>query len=167
MARTHERNGDVAGEPAETDEVGRLRQSLREHEDRHLRLRADFENLRRRVARENEQAREQARRAALLPLLPVLDTLERALDAGSTDQDFYRGVVATHRLFLSALREAGAEPLASEGQRFDPNVHEAVGTAPSDHFEPGTVIREVRRGWRLGSGLLRAAQVVVAAPPDG
>jgi molecular chaperone GrpE len=164
----HERDGDAADEPVATAEVERLRRSAREQEDRHVRLRADFENLRRRLARESERAREEARRAALLPLLGVLDTLERALAAGSADPPFYEGVVATHRLFLSSLRETGAEPVPSAGERFDPSVHEAVATEPSSEDDAGTVLREVRRGWRLGSGpLLRPAQVVVAAGPGG
>ena len=118
------------------------------------------------AAREQEAARRDGRRAALLPLLPVLDTLERALAAGSTDPDFYEGVAATHRLFLTALREAGAEPVESVGQPFDPKVHEAVATVPPSGVEPGTVVREIRRGWRLGDELLRPAQVVVAASPE-
>ena len=144
------------------DEVERLQRALDEEQQRNLRLLADFDNLRRRVAREQEAARREGRRAALLAVLPVLDTLERALAAGSTDPDFYEGVVATHRLFLRALREAGAEPVESLGRPFDPMVHEAVGTVPSNGVEPGTVVREVRRGWRLGEELLRPAQVVVA-----
>jgi molecular chaperone GrpE len=146
----------------ETDEVARLRQALEEERQRGLRLLADFDNLRRRGVREREAAHGEGRRAALLPLLSVLDTLERALAAGSTDPDFFEGVAATHRLFLSALREAGAEPIESVGRSFDPRVHEAVATVAPNGVEPGTVAREVRRGWRLGDELLRPAQVVVA-----
>src|SRR6266566_4910634 len=69
---------------------------------------------------------------------------------------------AARRLFESALREAGAQPLEAVGKPFDPNLHEAVGAEPSDEAEPGMVVREVRRGWRLPDGLLRPAQVVVA-----
>lgn len=137
-----------------------------EADDRHLRLLAEFENFRRRAAREHEAARREGRRSALLPLLAVLDTFERALGAGSADRDFYEGVAATHRLFLDALREAGAAPIESVGRPFDPNVHEAVATAPADGVPPGTVAREVRRGWRLGNELLRPAQVVVAAAEE-
>jgi len=137
-----------------------------EADDRHLRLLAEFENFRRRAAKEHEAARREGRRSALLPLLAVLDTFERALGAGSTDRDFYEGVAATHRLFLDALREAGAAPIESVGRAFDPNVHEAVATAPADGVPPGTVAREVRRGWQLGNELLRPAQVVVAAAAE-
>lgn len=157
----------AAGDRAvETDEVAQLRRALTEEQQRNLRLRADFDNFRRRVAREAQAANQEGRRAALLPLLPVLDTLERALAAGSIDPDFYEGVAATHRLFLAALREAGAEPVESVGRPFDPKIHEAVATAPSEDVEPGIVTREVRRGWRLGDQLLRPAQVVVATPRE-
>ncbi|HEV8306758.1 MAG TPA: nucleotide exchange factor GrpE [Methylomirabilota bacterium] len=157
---------EAGDRPVELDEVEHLRRALDDAQRRNLRLLADFDNLRRRMAREQEVTRRDGRRAALLPLLPVLDTLERALAAGSTDPDFYEGVAATHRLFIAALREAGAEPVESVGRPFDPKVHEAVATAPSDGAEPGTVTREVRRGWRLGDELLRPAQVVVAAPRE-
>jgi molecular chaperone GrpE len=138
-----------------------------EADERHLRLRADFENFRRRAAKDYESAHREGRRTALLPLLPVLDSLERALQAGSTDREFYDGVEATHRLFLAALREAGAKPIETVGQPFDPTVHEAVAAVPADGgVTPGTVVREVRRGWRLDDELLRPAQVVVASAEE-
>ena len=105
-------------------------------------------------------------RAALLPILAVLDTLERALAVGSTDPSFYEGVAATQRLFLKALEEAGVDPVASVGQPFDPTVHEAIAIVPAGDVPSGTVAREVRRGWRLGDELLRPAQVVVARSPE-
>ena len=144
-----------------------MSQGAAEADDRHLRLLAEFDNYRRRTAKEHEAARREGRRAALLPLLPVLDSLERALATGSMDRDFYDGVAATHRLFLAALREAGAEPIESVGQPFDPNLQEAVAAVPADgEVAPGTVAREVRRGWRLGDELLRPAQVVVATAEE-
>jgi molecular chaperone GrpE len=150
----------------EADTVERLRRALDEEQQRALRLLADFDTFRRRTAREQETARQQGKRDALLPLLAVLDTLERALGAGSTDAVFFQGVAATHRQYLAALREAGAEPIATVGRAFDPNFHEAVATVPSDRFAPGTVARALSRGWRLGDELLRPAQVVVAAAED-
>ena len=158
-----ERDADAGRRAVQDDEVERLRHALSEEQQRHLRLRADFDNVRRRASRELEAAHRDGQRAALLPLLPVLDSLERALAAGSTDPDFYEGVAATHRLFVKALHEAGADPVESVGRPFDPNVHEGVATMPSRNAEPGTVVREIRRGWRLGNELLRPVQVVVAA----
>jgi molecular chaperone GrpE len=157
---------DAGGRAVESDEAERLRRALDEERRRTVRLLADFDNFRRRVTREQEAARREGQRAALLPLLPVLDTLERALAAGSADREFYEGVAATHRLFIAALREAGAEPVEAVGRPFDPRVHEAVATVPADGLEPGTVAREVRRGWRLGDELLRPAQVVVATASE-
>ncbi|HTU00877.1 MAG TPA: nucleotide exchange factor GrpE [Candidatus Sulfotelmatobacter sp.] len=156
---------DISAEANEdvSAEVQSVRRALKEEQQRNLRLLADFENFRRRVAREQEAARHEGQRAALLPVLPVLDSLERALAAGSTDPEFYEGVAATHRLFVSALREAGVEPIESVGRPFDPSIHEAVATVSSDGVQPGTITREVRRGWQLGGSVLRPAQVVVAA----
>jgi molecular chaperone GrpE len=161
-----DREAEVGPPAVQDDEVERLRRALDEERDRHLRLRADFDNVRRRASRELEAARRDGQRAALLPLLPVLDSLERALAAGSTDPNFYEGVAATQRLFVKALREAGADPIESVGASFDPRLHEAITTVPSGDVEPGTVVGEIRRGWRLGDELLRPAQVAVAARPE-
>ena len=149
---------------APPQEIERLRRELADEKERALRLRADFENFRRRTARENGASHLRGRREALLPLLDVVDTLERALAAGSSDADFYEGVASTHRQLVSALREAGAEPLEAVGRPFDPRQQEVVATEPALGLEPNTVVRETRRGWRLGGDLLRPAQVVIAAP---
>jgi molecular chaperone GrpE len=145
-------------------EVDELRRTLAEAEERYLRLLAEFDNFRRRTAREHGLASDAGRRAALLPLLTVLDTLEQALAAGSSDENFYQGVVATHRMFTDALREAGAERIGTVGEPFDPAVHDAVETVDDDAAAPGTVVSEKRSGWRLGDRLLRPAQVVVTRP---
>jgi molecular chaperone GrpE len=148
------------------DDVRRLRAALEEEQQKSLRLLADLENVRRRAAREQALADQGGRRAALLPVLSVLDALERALAAGSTDQDFYEGVAATSRLLIDALAEAGAGPFDSVGHAFDPTVHTAVETVPTNTIAPGTITRELRRGWRLGGELLRPAHVVVARAPS-
>jgi molecular chaperone GrpE len=146
--------------------VEELQRALDEERNRNLRLRADFDNLRKRGLSEQEAARRAGHRAALVPMLPVLDALERALDAGSTDSVFYEGVASTLRLLEAALREAGAEPVESLGLPFDPRAHEAVDTTVAADVPAGTVVRELRRGWRRGDDLLRPAQVVVAGRED-
>ena len=138
------RADDGMGDP----EAAAGRRAVEDEQQRHLRLRADFDNVRRRAARELEAARRDGQRAALLPLLAVLDSLDRALAAGSTDPDFYEGVAATHRLFINALHEAGADPVESVGRPFDPRVHEAVATAPSNSVEPGTGVSSSRHRGR-------------------
>jgi molecular chaperone GrpE len=146
------------------DEVERLRRDLHDEKQQNLRVRADYDNLRKRAAREYQAAQAEGRRAALRTILPVLDALERALAVGSNDLAFLEGVESTYRLFLSALAEAGAEPILAVGRPFDPRLHEAVSYEPTRDFEPNTVAREVRRGWRLADELIRPAEVVVAAP---
>jgi molecular chaperone GrpE len=117
-------------------------------------------------APEDERPDEPSTESAPEARAPLPDTLERALAAGSSDADFYEGVVGTHRLLMNALREAGAEPLDVAGRPFDPRQHEVVATEPALGLEPNTVVRETRRGWRLGGDLLRPAQVVIAAPAE-
>jgi molecular chaperone GrpE len=157
---------ETAERDSAADELASLRRTLDEEQDRLLRFRADFDNFRRRAAREKEAAQKEGLRATLRALLPGVDALERALETGSSDAAFYDGVASTHRLILDALRQLGAEPVAAVGEWFDPDVHEAVASTPADGVEPGRAVREVRRGWRLGGELLRPAQVVVAGAPD-
>lgn len=156
---------NLAPPDAVPEETQRLRVELEACEDRALRLRADFDNYRRRTARERDAATSEGRRKALLAILPALDGLEHALAAGSSDDVFFEGVVTTHTLFLKALRELGAEPIESVGRLFDPNLHEGVATLAADDVPAGTVVRELRRGWRLGTELVRPAQVVVTIAP--
>lgn len=164
--------GPVAASDADSgnrhgaEEFEDLRTAVAEQRGRNLRLLADLDNLRRRAAKELESAQYGGRRAALLPLLPVLDALERALATGSIDAHFYEGVAATFRLFTDALRDAGAEPFDSLGLKFDPEIHDAVETVTRDDVKPGTITRQALRGWRLDGDLLRPARVVVAAFPD-
>ncbi len=154
-----DRQPDADAQPPDVDE---LRRTLEEESEQRLRLLAEFDNFRRRTTREQSLASDAGRRAALLPLLPVLDTLEQALAVGSSDDNFYQGVAATRRMFADALREAGAERIETVGEPFDPAMHDAVETVDADDDEPGTIVRETRSGWRLGDRLLRPAQVVVA-----
>jgi molecular chaperone GrpE len=154
------------GERVATDEIDELRNALDAERQRNLRLLAEFDNFCRRAGRDLEAAKDAGRREALLPMLDVLDMLERAMAIGSTDPAFYQGVAATKRLFVNALGRAGIGPVNSLGKTFDPKVHEAVATVVSDSVDPGTIVREERSGWRFGGNLLRPAQVVVAAPPE-
>lgn len=151
---------------AAQQERDEARRELNEERDRGLRLLAEFDTYRRRAVREHDRAQTLGRRAALTPLLAVLDSLEQAIAAGSTDRAFFDGVVATRRMFLATLREAGAEPIESVGRPFDPRLHEVVATAPAVDGEPGVVLRELRGGWRLGDEVMRPAQVEVAAATE-
>ena len=148
-------------EPATAEE---LKRELAAERDRGLRLRADFENFRRRERRERAAAFAEGRRAALFPFLPALDALDQAVAIETGDDGLREGVALARRLLRQALKEVGVEPIESMGRTFDPAVHEAVAVIPTDQAPPGTIVREIRRGWSLAGELLRAAQVEVAAP---
>jgi molecular chaperone GrpE len=131
------------------------------------RTQADFENYRKRAARETAAA--QARGVVKLAkeLLPAVDSLDRALaaaggSANGDDHDLASGIKLVHAEVLAALARVGVEPFSPEGERFDPEHHEAVAQLPVDGAEAGTVVEVYQRGYRLGDSVIRPAKVVVA-----
>ncbi len=130
-----------------------------------LRKTAEFDNFRKRVERERSVVAQRAAEDLLLALLPLVDDLERALaaPADTPDGDSFRaGVVLIHRQMLELLRKRDVTPIEAVGEPFDPNVHQAVAQEPSDEHPEGAVSNELRRGYRLGDRLLRAAMVIVS-----
>lgn len=136
--------------------------------DAQLRTAAEFENLRRRAAREVEAARQFGAERLAGDLLPVLDGLELGLKAaGETDAATLReGQQATLRLLMKALESAGITELDPVGQPFDPRLHEAILAQPTAAQAPDTVLTVVQKGYVLNGRLLRAARVIVARAPD-
>jgi molecular chaperone GrpE len=129
------------------------------------RTRADFENYRKRAAREAAGATERGIAKLALELLPAVDDLDRALQAtdGADDSDtLASGVKLVHAGVIAALARVGIEPFSPVGERFDPQFHEAVAQQPADGAEAGTIIEVYQRGYRLGEAVLRPARVVVA-----
>lgn len=131
-----------------------------------LRVAAEFDNYRKRTAREAVQLRQTAAANLLRDLLPVLDNLERALEHA---EDRANGLAQGVEMILKQLRDllagAGAEPIGAVGEPFNPQVHEALAHQPSDAHPPDTVVLEYQRGYRLGDQVLRAARVVVSSGP--
>jgi molecular chaperone GrpE len=129
------------------------------------RTQADFENYRKRVAREANAARERGVSALAKELLPALDNLDRALDAAAEDDPLLQGVRLVRTELKAALTRAGIESFCPLDEPFDPSVHEAVATAaqPPGGRPSGTVVEVYQDGYRLGEGILRPARVVVAA----
>ena len=128
------------------------------------RLQADFDNYRRRAARDVSAAGERARTGLLRELLPVVDNLERALaSAGAADEGLVGGVGLVHADLLGVLRRSGVQAVEPRGERFDPNVHEAISTAPADGAQAGLVVEVVEKGYTLGDTVIRPARVVVSA----
>jgi molecular chaperone GrpE len=147
-------------------EVDALRQERDVLADRELRLRAEFENFRRRASREALEARERAQGHLLTEMLPVLDNLERALDAAEHHDEgkVLGGVRLVRDMFVELLRRSGVEEIPTVGGAFDPHVHEAVITQQSEQDE-GTVTAVLERGYRQGERVLRPARVVVSSGP--
>jgi molecular chaperone GrpE len=129
------------------------------------RTQADFENYRKRVAREANAARDRGVSALAKELLPALDNLDRALEAAAEDDPLLQGVRLVRAELKAALTRAGIESFCPLDERFDPEVHEAVATAeqPPGGRPSGTVVEVYQDGYRLGEGILRPARVVVAA----
>jgi molecular chaperone GrpE len=134
-------------------------------DDRYLRLAADFDNYRKRVAREHLELTTRAAERLVRELLPVLDDLERALEAAERHEEakLEDGVRLVHRSLAEALRKEGLAEIETNGQ-FDPHVHEALLSQPSE-AEEGSVVQVIQKGYRLGDRVLRPARVVVAAAP--
>jgi molecular chaperone GrpE len=169
--------GAVSGlvEPPE-EAVARLTAELEDLRDRHLRLAAEFDNFRKRMQRERAETWSRAQAAVVAALLDVLDDLGRvaALDpAGASVKDVLEGVGLVERKLVRALASAGLERVGASGEAFDPNVHEAVGTAQAASAEQDHVVAEVLQpGYRFGGMLLRPARVSVYVwsgqpSPDG
>jgi molecular chaperone GrpE len=126
------------------------------------RTQADFENYRKRMARENAAAADRGVAKVARELLPALDHLEHALRAASGHEDVVKGFALVRDEIVAALARAGIEPFSPEGEPFDPTCHEAIAQQPLEGTEPGTVVEVYQRGYRLGENVLRPARVVVA-----
>lgn len=136
-----------------------------EYLDRLQRKQAEFENYKRRTEGERQQQSQRATVQLITELLPVLDDFERALEtATDTEQpDAYRtGIEQIYRKLTELLKKRGVTPIETAGKTFDPNFHEAVVHEESDAHRDGEIIEEYRRGYMLGSDLLRASMVKVA-----
>jgi molecular chaperone GrpE len=133
-------------------------------QDRLLRTAAEFDNYRKRVERDRRDQADSAVADAIEDLLPIIDNLERALDApaGPQSDGFRKGVELIHQQMLDLLKRRGVKPIVSVGADFDPRFHHAVAQdASADHRE-GEVMEEMRRGYMLGERVLRPAMVKVA-----
>jgi molecular chaperone GrpE len=150
------------------DQIMRERDDYR---DRLLRSIAEFDNYRKRIDRERRELAEFVSFEILHDLLPLVDDLERALAASDPSSDnatqtvasYRTGIELIHKQLAELLRKRNVTPIEAKGADFDPHVHQAVATEPSDRHRDNEVIEELRRGYRLGERLLRPAMVKVAS----
>jgi molecular chaperone GrpE len=126
------------------------------------RTQADFDNFRKRMARENAQAVDRGVAKLAKELLPALDHLELSLKAAEGHEDVVKGFALVREEFFNALAKLGIQPFSPTGEPFDPNEHEAMASQPAEDAEPGTVIETYQQGYRLNGAVLRPARVVVA-----
>jgi molecular chaperone GrpE len=158
------------------EEIRRLREALEaktllaeEHRDRYLRAAAEFDNARKRAARERDEYTRYANESLLRELLPVLDNFERALQSArneTTAAAVTAGVELIQRELLRVLEKFGVTSFTSVGQPFDPERHEAIARVPAQGQPEGTVVDETARGYLLNGRVLRPAMVTVASSPD-
>lgn len=150
--------------PIETlDPVEALEAEAEALKDQLLRSRAEFDNYRKRTAREVERIRKTASESVIHDLLPVLDNLELALDhVQNADDQFADGVKMVLQQLLEVLERNGLEPIEALGLPFDPNVHEAVSQVESEEVPKDNIAKEFQRGYKLGGQILRPSKVVVS-----
>lgn len=163
---TAEVEGEAEAERAQLQKrVEDLRTELEKYKDMALRSVADLDNYRKRVAREKEDAIRYANAGFLERLIPVLDNFElglQAAKAGGGGSAVLEGMSMVHKQLQDFLASCGVEVIDAKGKKFDPNLHEAIAQEETPDAEEGTVLRQVRRGFRLRDRLLRPANVVVA-----
>jgi len=163
----HDPEADPSVDEAVDEAIEALRRELAEERERGLRLRADFDNFRKRSARERDEFARRVLADPIRDLLPVLDNLERALGAPGDGDDFRNGVELIAKQFVDTLKKFGLAEIPALGLPFDPEVHEAVARVESDEIEVATVLDEYQRGYWLNERLLRPAIVRVAVPARG
>lgn len=131
-------------------------------QDRLIRRQAEFDNFRRRAEREKTEVVEYANAETVRALLPVIDDLERALKAETTDKEYARGMELIYQRLAESLKKLGLEPIDAIGQIFDPHVHHAVEMVETNDHEDHTILDEYQRGYNFKGRLLRPAMVKVA-----
>jgi len=155
--------------PAELGELQAVAAKAAEHWERLVRVSADFENFKKRAAREKQDAIQYANQALLTKLVPVLDNFEMAASAasapGANAESLKTGVTMILSQFKGALAESGLEEVDAAGQAFDPALHEAVSQQETAEIPDGHVAQQLRKGYKLRDRLLRPATVVVAKKP--
>ena len=162
---TEAESADVTVEdvPAEEDKTAELEAQLQEKNDRILRLQADFENFRRRTAKEKEELAAVITQNLLTDLLPLLDNFERAMAVEQTDGEaFQKGVEMIFTQLREVMEKHGLENIEAEGAAFDPNVHQAVMRVENPDVEDGTITQVLQKGYQAKGRVIRPAMVQVA-----
>jgi molecular chaperone GrpE len=154
--------GQLAGMAAEREQFAVEKKEL---EERLLRTRAEFENARRRSERERLDYFQFAAMDMVRDMLPILDDFERALKVDTADRDYAKGVELIYQRMADTLKKLGLEAIETAGQKFDPNLHQAVERVETEDAEDQAILGEFQRGYNFKGKLLRPAMVRVAVRP--
>jgi molecular chaperone GrpE len=160
------RDGASAEQAEHEDPTTSLQADLDRFRDLALRSQADFDNYKKRAQREKEDAIKYANSSLLERLIAIVDNFELGLSAARGEGEnspIFSGMSMVLKQLTDFLAENGLQPIDAEGQKFDPNLHEAIAHEPSAQVPEGTVIRQMRRGYRLKDRLLRPSSVVVSS----
>ncbi|HDE6640442.1 TPA: nucleotide exchange factor GrpE [Staphylococcus aureus] len=144
--------------------INELQQLADENEEKYLRLYAEFENYKRRIQKENEINKTYQAQRVLTDILPAIDNIERALQIEGDDETFkslQKGVQMVHESLINALKDNGLELIKTEGEAFDPNIHQAVVQDDNPDFESGEITQELQKGYKLKDRVLRPSMVKV------
>src|SRR5215469_1469177 len=152
--------------PDHVSEADKLRAERDSLLDRLARMQAEFDNARKRAAKEQQEYRDYALVDAIKTLIPVLDSFERALQASPEKSEFHVGVELIHKQLQDALAKIGMRPISAKGEQFDPRFHEAVEMVDTEDARDHQVLEELQRGYKLKDRLLRPAMVKVARNPN-
>ena len=153
---------DLAEVERDLDEIAETKRERDEYLELAQRTRADFENYRKRAAREAEEARTRGTAELAGQLLPAVDNLERALESSGDPETLLDGVKLIYKDLRDLLERAGVEAYDPQGQKFDPAWHEALQTRAEDGAEPGIVLETLAKGYRLNGQAIRPARVIVS-----
>lgn len=152
---------EEAIEEAEVVEENPAEKAIEELNDKYLRLVAEYDNYRKRTAKEKEAIYPEAKVSVVSAFLPVLDNLERALLTAG-DDPIYEGVKMISKQFTEALKSVGVEEIAAVGEKFDPNFHNAVMHIDDDSYGENEVVEEFQKGYKIGDRIVRYSMVKVA-----
>lgn len=148
-----------------TGEFEKLRVEAEEHQQRLLRVQADYDNFRRRTVKEKEELAKYASSVLITQLIPVIDNFERALTTGDENANssaYAKGVEMIFRQFMDVMSAEGLTPMNSVGEAFNPEYHQAIMQVESDEYEEGIVVEEIQKGYLLKDKVLRPAMVKVS-----
>lgn len=147
-----------------SSEISKLEAKLKDLQNQDLRLKAEFDNFRKRTIKEKESIYMSAQADCITPLLSVLDNLERALESVRNDDNLSKGIKLVVDQFGDTLKKIGVVEIESEGKTFDPNCHNAISVIEDENFDHNTVCQVLQKGYKLKDTVIRHAMVVVANP---